>query len=170
MVMVDHPLDAVSKDHDVEVDQQADGNFKQTEIGEELSVVNRMQRVFAFGLDHDSVIHYEVGPKSTIKLNVVIDEWYYLLTLNSHTQFLEFVSEAGLVGRFQQPWSQLSMDFYSSTNDFAGEVGASQEQKLTAKFAKDSAKAAKKGKRTPKTGFAIDFLCVLCGILGELCG
>jgi hypothetical protein len=42
------------------------------------------------------------------------------------------------------------MDFDSGANDFAGEVGASQEQKLTAKFAKDSAKDAKKNWRRPK--------------------
>jgi hypothetical protein len=58
-VVVDHPLDAVSKNHDMKVDQQSDGNIQQAEVGEQLSIINRMQRVFKFGLDYHPVFHDE---------------------------------------------------------------------------------------------------------------
>jgi len=36
-------------------------------MGKQLSVVNRMQGVFAFGLDYDSVFHDQICSKATIQ-------------------------------------------------------------------------------------------------------
>ena len=66
-------------------------------MGEELSVVDGMQRVFAFGLDNDPILHDKVGSKSAIKLNTVIDKGHCLLTLNLHAQFSKVVRETCLV-------------------------------------------------------------------------
>ena len=43
----------------MKVDQQSDGNIQQAEVGEQLSIINRMQRVFKFGLDYHPVFHDE---------------------------------------------------------------------------------------------------------------
>jgi hypothetical protein len=69
-IIVDHSPDAVLEDHDVEIDQQSHGNIQQANMGEQLSVVEWVQCVFAFGLDYNSVFDDQVGPKATIKLYV----------------------------------------------------------------------------------------------------
>ena len=47
-MVVDQSSDAASEDHKLEVDQQADTDIQQTKVREQLSVINRVQRVFAF--------------------------------------------------------------------------------------------------------------------------
>src|SRR4051812_22966925 len=85
-IVVDHPLDAVAENDDVEIDQQSDRNVQKTKVGEELSVVNRMEGVFTFGLDHDSILHDQIGSKSAIKFYAVINKRYCLLSLNFQAQ------------------------------------------------------------------------------------
>lgn len=63
----------------------------------ELSVVNGMQRVFAFGLDNDFTFHDEVCSKSAIKLNAVIDKGHCLLIFYFQAQLSKVVSKARLV-------------------------------------------------------------------------
>jgi hypothetical protein len=41
-IIVDQSSDAGSEDHDMEVDQKADRNIQQTNVEEQLSVVNRV--------------------------------------------------------------------------------------------------------------------------------
>ena len=83
-IVVDHPLDAVPENHDVEVNQQSDLNIQETKVGEELSLVDGVKRVFAFGLDNDFTFHDQVCSKSAIKFNAVIDQGYCFLTFNLH--------------------------------------------------------------------------------------
>ncbi len=59
---------------------------------QQLSVVNRMQRVFTFGLDHDSAFHDQVSPEAALKLNFFIDERHRFLAFNFQTQLLQFIS------------------------------------------------------------------------------
>jgi len=67
-------------------------------VREQLSVINRVQRVFAFGLDYDSAIYHQVCSKAAIKFYVFVDEGYGFLALHFHAQVLQFVGEAGFVG------------------------------------------------------------------------
>ena len=62
-----------------------------------MSVVNRLKRVFTFGLNYDSAFYYQVRSKAAIKFYVFVDEWNRFLTLHIHAQLLQFVGEAGLV-------------------------------------------------------------------------
>ena len=78
--------------------QQADTDIQQTKVREQLSVINWVQRVFAFGLDYDSAVYHQVCSKAAIEFYVFVDEGYGLLTFHVHAQVLQFVSETGCVG------------------------------------------------------------------------
>jgi hypothetical protein len=97
-MVVDQSSDAASEDYKLEVDQQADTDIQQTKVREQLSVINRVQRVFTFGLDYNPVFHDQVCSKAAIELHVFVDEGYGLLTFHVHAQVLQFVSETGYVG------------------------------------------------------------------------
>jgi hypothetical protein len=57
-------------------------------MGEQLSVINRVQCVFTLGLYYDSAFHNQVCSKAAIELYVFVDERNGLLTLHLHAQFL----------------------------------------------------------------------------------
>ena len=88
----------------MEIDQKSHGNIRQANMGKQLSVVNRVQCVFALRLYHDSVFHDQVGSKAAIKLYVFVDQRDGFLTFHLHAQLLQFVGEAGFVCGLQQPW------------------------------------------------------------------
>jgi hypothetical protein len=169
-IIIDHPPDAVAKDHDVEVDQQADTNIQQTKVREQLRVVNGMKCLFAFGLDYDTPFDDQVGSKAAFEFDAFIDEWNGLLALYVQSQFLQFVGEACFIRRLQETRPQLPMDLYCCANNFVGEVGASQGQKITAKVAKSTAKDAKKIHELPFWAFLKFFFATFAVSLCDLCG
>ena len=96
----------------------------------QLRLVNRMQPVFTFGLDHNSAFHDQVSSEAAIKFYIFVDERHRFLAFNFQTQLLQFVSQAGLVRGLQQSGSQLSMDLDRGADDFAGQVVARQGKRL----------------------------------------
>jgi hypothetical protein len=96
-IVVDQSPDAASEDHDMEVDQEADTDVQQTKVGEQLSVINRVQRVFTFGFDYDSAFHDQVRSKAAIEFYVFVDKWYGLLTFHLNAQLVQLVGETTLV-------------------------------------------------------------------------
>lgn len=66
-------------------------------MGEELSLINWVRRLFAFGLDYDSTFDDHVGSKSAIELYAVVDERHCFLSFYLHAQLSKFVRETRLV-------------------------------------------------------------------------
>src|SRR6185437_9635697 len=97
---------------------------------QQLSIVHRMQPVFTFGLDHNSAVHDQISPEAALKPYLFVDERHRLLALNLQAQLLQFIRQAGLVRRLQQPRSELAMDLDRGANDFAGQVVAGQGKRL----------------------------------------
>jgi hypothetical protein len=81
--MIDHSLQALLDDRDVEVDEQADGLTGQLEIGQQLRGMNRKQFRYLFQLDYHGTFHDQIDSKSTIKVNAFIADGQLHLSLKT---------------------------------------------------------------------------------------
>lgn len=61
--MINHSLDAVFQHGDVEVDQQPDSEIEKSQMREQLSLVDRMKRVFALQLDDYCAVDHQIRSK-----------------------------------------------------------------------------------------------------------
>ena|SRR5690242_10676640 len=91
-------------------------------MGQQLCIVDRMQRVLAFQFNHDRRIDHQVRPEAAVEFDAIVDDWHWFLSLHSPAQTVKFVSEAGLVSRFEQARAEPPMNCYSSSNNFVAEI------------------------------------------------
>jgi hypothetical protein len=88
----------------MKIDQQTHGDVQQTKMRQQLSLIHRMQRFFAFRLDDNPSLHNR------------------LLPFYAEPELFNFMSEAGLVRGFQQTRAELAVNPNCGANDLLGEV------------------------------------------------
>jgi hypothetical protein len=120
----------------------------------QLRLVDRMQPVFTFGLDHNSTFHDQVSPKPALKLYLFVDERHRFLAFHFQTQLMQFIRQAGFVRGLQQSGSQLSMYLDRGANDFAGEVGAGQGKRLPQRTQSKPQRSQRKSRANPILGIS----------------
>jgi hypothetical protein len=116
--VVHQPSDTISQQHNVKVDEQSDRGAQEPKMGEQLRLVDRMETVFALELDHDSPLHNEVRPKSTLQFDPFIHQGNSLLSFHSESHPSEFIPQAGFVSRLKQPRPKGAMNLDGRPNDF----------------------------------------------------
>lgn len=97
-----HTLYSFAKVEDMEVDQQADGDSAQSHIGQQLCLMDGMERLNAFHLDDDGSLDYQVYPVTEINFFAVIDDGQADLASDTKPAFCQFMLQAGLICAFQQ--------------------------------------------------------------------
>jgi hypothetical protein len=78
--------------------------------------------VFAFEFHNYSGLNHQIGSKSAVELDAIVDHGHGLLSLNSLSKSLKFVSQAGFVRGFEQAGTKPAMDCYCGTNDFVTKI------------------------------------------------
>ena len=111
-----HSFDSISQVGNVEVDQQADVNSAEAHVGQELCLMNRMDRVNAFNLDNHGVFNHEVHPKPQFDLLAFIDDRQADLRGYPQSTCSEFMCQARLIDTFEQPRSKYGVDLHGCTN------------------------------------------------------
>lgn len=100
-----------------------------------------MNGLFASKFNDDLAIDDEIGAKSAVELDAVMEKRDRLLSFYLFADNFEFMSQARLVGGFQQSGAECSVYFDCSPDDVVTRIA--HHKILTAKIAKVSAKNAK---------------------------
>lgn len=73
---------------------------------------------FALQFDGHPASDDQVGAKSALQLDAAIDQGNRLLAFDGESEFLEFVRQAGFIGRLQQSRAELSVKGDRGADDF----------------------------------------------------
>jgi hypothetical protein len=93
MIIVDHSFNPVLELDDMKVDQQAHLKIEQSQVRQQLRLVDGMECLFPSDLDHDPALHDQIGAKSALQLYCFIYQWNGLLSLYMQSQLLKFIGE-----------------------------------------------------------------------------
>ena len=66
LIVVHHSLDSILESDNVKIDEQANTQVQEAEVGKELCLVHGMKRFFTFNLDHHLIFDHQVGSKSAV--------------------------------------------------------------------------------------------------------
>jgi hypothetical protein len=130
MIIVHHPSNAVFEKNDVKVDEQPNGNVQQPEVGKQLGLIHRMQRIFALQLHRDSSLDHQICTKSTIELYRIVDERHGLLTLHLQAQFPDLMGQTSFVSRFEESGPKASVHGDGCSDNLRRKVGVSHRANL----------------------------------------
>src|ERR1700693_6258008 len=109
-IIIYHAPNAILEQGDMKVDEEADWDIEQTQMGEQLCFVDRMQSFFTLCLHDHPSFDNQVGTKPTFQLHGSIDQRHRFLPFNLQPNPFYFVSQARLIRRFQKPRSQVAMN------------------------------------------------------------
>ena len=98
---IDDSRNAIFDQRHVEVDQQAKTLVGQSEIGQQLLLVDRGQRLDRFDLHNDLVFDHQVGAEAGIDPDILIDHRNGLLAYGAETATAQFIRQDCLINRFQ---------------------------------------------------------------------
>ena len=104
----------------MEVDQQANVSSTQSNIGEQLRLVDGIDGFDALYLDNDDSFDNQIDTIAKFDPLAVIDHWQADLLSNFQSLFAELVCKAGLVSALKQAWADVRMNFHRSRNHSAG--------------------------------------------------
>ncbi len=114
----------------MEIDKQSNGNTQQTQMRQQLSLVNRMYSFFALQFNGDPAFDHEIGPETTVQLDRFINQRDRLLPLDAKPEVLYLIGEASLVSGFQKPRSQFAVNFDGRADNLGRKVRRAQTQLL----------------------------------------
>lgn len=114
---VDHALDSVAEMRHVKINQQAYADTAQTHIRQELSLMNRMDRIYALHFDDNQAFDDQIDPVSEFDFFSVENHRQPNLARHLKAALSEFVGEATLAGAFQQPRPKHGVDVHGRRND-----------------------------------------------------
>ncbi len=85
---------------------------------EQLSLIDRMQSLFALHFNYNSTLDHQISPETAIQLNPLVDQGNSGLPLDPETEFLHLISYAGLISGLEKARLQFSMNLDRRTDDF----------------------------------------------------
>ena len=113
----DAPEDAVFEEADVEVQEQAAGEARELEIGDQLSFVDGSEGINALDLDDHPSFDQEVDAVAAVELDAVVDNRKRDLALNAQAGFGEFVAQTHLIGGFEQARAESAVNSDRAADD-----------------------------------------------------
>ena len=96
------PANAVTEQRDVEIHEQAELQFRQLQVGQNLRLVEARQRLDRLDLHNHRIGDDNVKPIAGVQLQAFVENWEGNLTLDRNATKAEFVREALLVSRFKK--------------------------------------------------------------------
>lgn len=115
--VVDDAADSVFENRDVEVDQETELAFGQSQIGQQLGVMHRGEVVDGFQFHDHSLIDSDVDPIAGRNLHPFVDQRQLALHDESDAAQLQFVFQAFLVGVLQATGAEKAMHLDGSGYD-----------------------------------------------------
>lgn len=114
--MMYESFDAVPDSRDVPVDEKSESAIGNSQIGEKLSPVNGSHRLQGFVFYEDLALDDHIHSVPSINSQVGVGYRKWDLTLNRKSALPQFVSEARLVDRFQEPGAEGGVHCECSVN------------------------------------------------------
>jgi hypothetical protein len=93
----------------VKVDEQADSLISQSEIGEKLRFMNRLELLHRLQLQNHLVLYNQVQPVATVQPQPFVEDRKLHLAPEFQSAKMEFVAKALLISGFQKSRAQLTM-------------------------------------------------------------
>src|SRR5262249_37753952 len=106
----------------IEVDAQANFPSAESQIRQQLRLVDRLEALNGLDLNNDCARHENVDAVPTCELEPLVLQWKRELTLEGYVPQRQFPAEAFLICRLQQAGPQSTMDFDRCPDDLLGEV------------------------------------------------
>ena len=118
----DSSYDRVSEDYGVEVDEEADAEATEFQVGQQLGFVSRDEFFDGFDFQHDLFLNHEIEAVTALEVHAFI--------LNGKLDFLpkpdplqvKLAGQATLVGGLEEPRPEQAVDFYGRSNDPLGQI------------------------------------------------
>ncbi|HMO25490.1 MAG TPA: hypothetical protein PKB10_04410, partial [Tepidisphaeraceae bacterium] len=114
--------DALFQGRDIEVEDQSDRPAAESEIGQELGVMDRCKFLDGFHLNHDRRFDEQIDPIAAIEGHSLVDDGQRAFSDEVDLTMLKLMTETPRISGFQQPRSQLPMHLDRSTNDRFGKL------------------------------------------------
>src|SRR5580704_570783 len=106
----------------VEVDEQADGQIRQAQVGHHLRFVNWRQAFDRLELEQDLLLYNEVDTVAAIAEHSLVADRNGSLTLETHLAERQLSAQASLVRRLQEPRAQRSVHFDDAADDLLSPI------------------------------------------------
>jgi hypothetical protein len=114
-------VDSRSEYRDIEVEQEAHGQLRQAQIGQDLRKVNWVDSIHALYFDDQYVFHQQVEAIAAIQGLPTIPDGKRNLALDVKAAISEFPGEACFVGGFQESGSECSVNRNRPTDNLGRE-------------------------------------------------
>ena len=121
-VPVHDPLHAVDEAVASEVDEQADGQLQEPEVGEQLSLVNGRRAFGAFELDGHAALDQEVDAEAEFDFCPSVLEGHEELPLDAYPAAGELGGQEFLIGRFEEAGAEVGVDADRRVDDVGGDL------------------------------------------------
>jgi len=96
----ENAVDAILDEGNVEVDQIAEPQVCQLEIGSELECKYRMKKFGYFQFDHDPFVGQQIKTQSRINNDAIVLDGEVKLGFKTEIAFLHFMNQASLIDSF----------------------------------------------------------------------
>ena len=120
--IVNHAADAVFHQNNIPVQNKADIEIGEFQIGQELSLMDGCNLLNCLVFDDDGIFHDHIGPETCINFDIPVLHRHGNFTFDNQTSSLEFVSQALLVDRFQKPGAQGFVNPNGAMDDLFGDL------------------------------------------------
>jgi hypothetical protein len=108
------------EDIDVKVDNEAHAAMGEPEVGEELCGVDGHCVLYGFDFDDHGVANEEIEAITLVELEALVGHGDLHLSCEWNRTQTELVAKAMFVDRFEQTWTEATMDFDRSSDDRFG--------------------------------------------------
>ncbi len=123
----DVALDAVGQRYGIEVDQQADAAWAETEIGQKLRLVQRQDAFNRLEFQDHLAVYADVGDVAAVQVDIVINYGEQYLALERCTGPVELMAKAFFIDRFEQAGAEAAVNAHRQADDPVREIAAMGE-------------------------------------------
>jgi hypothetical protein len=120
-MLVDDAPDAFLEGGRSEIDQQAERKAHQSQVGEQLLVVDGGELLDGFEFDHKATLDHQIRPKTLVEANPALFNRDRLLAHDGPAMVLQDFGQDRLVNRFQQAGPQVAVQVKCGIDDGCGE-------------------------------------------------
>jgi hypothetical protein len=121
-----HAFDAILDAGNVEIDQQAEAQATQLQIGKQLGLEQRIMSLHGLDFHDQMIFDHQINAESGVYAFVPIDQWDGHLPLNRDTSGLKFQNKASLINRLQQSGAERTVHRKRSIDNLARDAVANR--------------------------------------------
>lgn len=118
----DHPADTFFDARDLPVEQEPEWASAELEIGQQLGLVDGLNRIDGLVFDEDAPLDAHVGAIAGIDRHAIVFDRKGDFAFDLQSSLPEFVNEAALIGRLKEPRPECGVDFNGRVDNMRGNV------------------------------------------------